>query len=103
MWKTSQTPLIPVKSLTGKLSIRYIKVNLFHSVLHHSTNEKIKQIPTENEDIISLIRELNPNDFDGISGQMLLLCDDSVILPLRIIFRMSGVPSFDAKTSLFNK
>ena len=27
------------------------------------------------------------NGSDGISGQMLLLCDDSVILPLRIIFR----------------
>jgi len=53
------------------------------------TNEKIEQIPIENEDIISLIRKLNPNKSngsDGISGQMLLLCDDSVILPLRIIF-----------------
>ena len=43
----------------------------------------------ENNDIISLIRKLNPtkaNGSDGISGQMLLLCDDSVILPLRIIF-----------------
>ena len=53
------------------------------------TNEKIEQIPIENEDIISLIRKLNPNKAngsDGISGQMLLLCDDSVVLPLRIIF-----------------
>ena len=43
------------------------------------TNEKIEQIPIENEDIISLIRKLNPNKAngsDGISGQMLLLCDD---------------------------
>ena len=53
------------------------------------TNEKIEQIPIENEDIISPIRKLNPNKAngsDGISGQMLLLCDDSVVLPLRIIF-----------------
>ena len=53
------------------------------------TNEKIEQIPIENEDIVSLIRKLNPNKAngsDGISGQMLLLCDDSVVLPLRIIF-----------------
>ena len=53
------------------------------------TNEKIEQIHIENEDIISLIRKLNPNKAsgsDGISGQMLLLCDDSGILPLRIIF-----------------
>ena len=47
-------------------------------------NEKIEQIPIVNEKIISLIRKLNPNKAngsDGISGQMLLLCDDSVIFP----------------------
>ena len=51
-------------------------------------NERIEQIPIENEDIISLIRKLNPNKAngpDGISGQMLLLCDFSAISPLRII------------------
>ena len=64
-----------------------------HSVLpnfNYLTNEKIERIPIENNDIISLIRKLNPtkaNGSDGIFGQMLLLCDDSVILPLRIIFR----------------
>ena len=53
------------------------------------TNEKIDQIPIDNENIVSLIRKLNinkANGSDGISGQMLLLCDDSVVLPLRIIF-----------------
>ena len=53
------------------------------------TNEKIERLPIGNDDIISLICKLNPtkaNGSDGISGQMLLLCDDSVILPLRIIF-----------------
>ena len=53
------------------------------------TNKRLEQVPIENEDIISLIRKLNPNKAngsDGISGQMLLLCDNSVILPLRIIF-----------------
>ena len=57
---------------------------------NYLTNEKIEQLPIENEDIISLIRKLNPNKAngsDGISGQMLLLCDDAVILPLKIIFR----------------
>ena len=57
---------------------------------NYLTNEKIERITIENNDIISLIRKLNPtmaNGSDGISGQMLLLCDDSVILPLRIIFR----------------
>ena len=42
------------------------------------------------DDILKLIRNLNPNKAtgsDGISGQMLLLCDDSVVLPLKIIFQ----------------
>ena len=46
------------------------------------TNERIEQIPIESEDIISLIRKLNPNTDngpDGISGQMRLLCDISVM------------------------
>ena len=54
-------------------------------------NEKrIDQLSIGNDEIISLIRNINPNkatSSDGISGQMLLLCDDSVILPLKIIFR----------------
>ena len=56
---------------------------------NYLTNEKIEHIHIENKDIISLIRKLNPNKAngsDGISAQMLLLCDDSVIVPLRIIF-----------------
>ena len=54
------------------------------------TDRKIDHITVENDEIISLIRNLDPNKAtgsDGISGQMLLLCDDSVILPLNIIFR----------------
>ena len=52
-------------------------------------NKKINHVAIRNDDIISLIRKINPNKatgFDGISGQMLLLCDESVILPLQIIF-----------------
>ena len=54
------------------------------------TDRKINHITIENDEINSLIRNLDPNKAtgsDGISGQMLLLCDDSVILPLNIIFR----------------
>ena len=39
---------------------------------------------------MSLIRGLNPNKATGsddISGQMLLICDESVVLPLMLIFR----------------
>ena len=53
------------------------------------TNSRVDHISIENEDIISLIRKINPNKAtgsDGLSGQMLLLCDDSVVLPLHIIF-----------------
>ena len=53
-------------------------------------NKRIDQITIGNDEIIALIRNINPNKAtgsDGISDQMLLLCDDSVILPLKIIFR----------------
>ena len=54
------------------------------------TDRKIDHITIENDEIITLIRNLDPNKatgVDGISGQMLLLCDDSIILPLNIIFK----------------
>ena len=54
------------------------------------TSKRIYHITIGNDDIISLIRQINPNKAtgsDGISGQMLLLCDESVVLPLQIIFR----------------
>ena len=53
------------------------------------TDRRINHIPILNEDILSLIRNLNPNKATGsdeISCKMLLLCDDSVVLPLKIIF-----------------
>ena len=54
------------------------------------TDRKIDHIIIENDEIIISIRNLDPNKAtgsDGISGQMLLLCDDSIILPLNIIFK----------------
>ena len=53
------------------------------------TEKRIDNIAIENDEIISLIRKINPSKAagsDGISGQMLLICDNSVILPLKIIF-----------------
>ena len=58
-------------------------------ILGFLTNKRIDHITIENDEIISLIRKINPNKAtgsDGISGQMLLLCDESIILPLQIIF-----------------
>ena len=52
-------------------------------------DKRINYVTIENDEIISLIRKINPNKAtgsDGISRQMLLLCDESVILPLQIIF-----------------
>ena len=54
------------------------------------TDKRIENVPILDDEIIKLVRHLNPNKAmgpDGISGQMLLLCDQSVVLPLKIIFR----------------
>ena len=54
------------------------------------TDKRIDHIFIQSGEIISLIRNLNPNKAsgsDGISGQILLLCDSSAILPLKIIFQ----------------
>ena len=54
------------------------------------TDKKIEHIHIQCDEILSLIRSLNPNKAtgsDGISGQMLLLCDNSVVLPPKIIFQ----------------
>ena len=54
------------------------------------TDKRIDNVPIRNHEILKLIRNLNPNKAtgsDGISAQMLLLCDESVVLPLKIIFQ----------------
>ena len=54
------------------------------------TDKRIDSISLTNREILSHIRNLNPNKAagsDGISGQMLLLCDSTVVLPLNIIYR----------------
>ena len=53
------------------------------------TRKRIDRVTKENDEIISLLRKINPNKStgsDGISGQMLLICDEFVMLPLQIIF-----------------
>ena len=58
--------------------------------LNFLTHQRINHIDTRNDEILSLIRKINPNKAtgsDGISGKMLLICDETVILPLQIIFR----------------
>ena len=53
------------------------------------TDKKINHISIQSDELIQLVRNLNPNKATGsdeISGQMLLLCDNTVVLPLQIIF-----------------
>ena len=56
---------------------------------NYFTDKRIDHISIQGNDILSLIRNLNPNKATGsdeLSGQMLLLCDNSIVLPLKIIF-----------------
>ena len=67
-------------------------LNLTTSVLPtftYKTNNRINQVPVEIDGILSVLHKLDPNKAtgsDGISSKMLLLCGDSVALPLKIIF-----------------
>ena len=56
---------------------------------HFITDKRIDSVNISDEDILSIIRKINPNKAsgsDGISGQMLKICDTSVVLPLKIIY-----------------
>ena len=58
--------------------------------LEYHTHHRINNIIIDENKILPLIRNLNPNKAmgsDGISGKMLLICDQTVVLPLTIIFR----------------
>ena len=54
------------------------------------TNARLDNITFTEEDILLLIRNLQPgkaNGPDEISACMILLCDDSIVLPLKLIFQ----------------
>ena len=64
------------------------------------TDKRIDRVVFQDQDILSLIRGINPNKAtgsDGITGHMLKLCDESIVVPLKIIFlnvlRTSTYPS----------
>ena len=68
---------------------RLITNNSVLPTFNFLTDKRIDQISFRRDEIVSLVRNLNPNKASGsdeISGQMLLLCDDSVGTPLKIIF-----------------
>ena len=52
------------------------------------TDKRISSISIIDKNILSLVRNINPNKAagsDGISGQMLLICDYSVVPPIKIM------------------
>ena len=59
-------------------------------VFDYITDKRINSIPIKDNELLLLIRKLNPHKAtgpDGISSQMLLMCDNSAVLPLKLIFR----------------
>ena len=57
-----------------------------------TTHNFLENIAFSDDDILQLIRRLDPNKshgFDGISIRMLKLCDSSIVKPLSIIFNNS--------------
>ena len=82
---------------TSRKQCKPVITNSVLPILEFLTNKRLDNITIKDNDIISLIRKINPNKAtgsDGISGQMLLLCDESVILPLQIIFTNILTTSF---------
>ena len=79
--------------LFNEFFAKQCKLNINDSILpsfNFLTDKKLKNVNVQNNEILSLIRNLDPNkaaSSDGISGHMLLLFDESVVLPLQIIFR----------------
>ena len=55
--------------------------------LSHLTEERLSHIPVTNNDILALIRSISKNKSSGPDElSMLSLCDDSIVLPLKLIF-----------------
>ena len=56
---------------------------------NYSTDSRFDTITISENEIISLIRSLNvgkANGPDGISAHMLIMCDETIVVPLKIIF-----------------
>ena len=56
----------------------------------YSTNERFNVVIIDEGEILSLIRAINPTKSSGpdeISGRMLLVCNESLRLPLKLLFK----------------
>ena len=61
------------------------------------TEKRIENVTMLDDEITSLVRHLNPNKAmgpGGFSGQMLLLCDQSVVPPLKMIFHIMETSTY---------
>ena len=68
---------------------RLIANNSILPTFNFLTDKRIDQISFRKDEIVSLVRNLNPNKASGsdeISAQMLVVCDDTVGTPLKLIF-----------------
>ena len=56
----------------------------------YTTESRLNEITITRNAIITLIRNLKPNKahgHDGLSTQILLMCDDSIALPLKVVLQ----------------
>ena len=83
--ETKQNFLMTFSRISAGLSL--VAVDYPH--ITFSLIKELIKILIRRDEIVSLVRHLNPNKAsgsDGISAQMLLLCDDSIGMPQKIIF-----------------
>ena len=58
-------------------------------IFDYKTNKGINDIKFEVSDILKIIKDLNPNKahgHDGVSIKMIQMCDESIIIPLKLVF-----------------
>ena len=70
----------------------------------YKTNTRIDTVTFSEHNIISIIRSLNQNKahgWDNVSTRMIQICDDSIILPLAIIFKTAFIQISGRRQMLF--
>ena len=58
-------------------------------IFDYKTNKRINDIKFEVSDILKIIKDLNPNKahgHDGVSIKMIQMCDESITIPLELVF-----------------
>ena len=79
------------KKNTFSNQCRLIANNSIFPTINFLTDKRIDQMSIRKDEIVSLVRNLNPNKASGsdeISAQKLLVCDDTVGTPLKLILKI---------------